>query len=164
MQQWWRSGYHYCTASFNKTYANLNLAQSLLEVCNDEKLWQWSRLEINLNANCVKTVRIRSFFDPHFPTFELNTEIYSLNLCIQSKCGKIWTRKTPNTNTFHVVAFLEWTIPKKQLVIIINTIIIMNCYADDCEELKLLVVDKLVKIYCLPLFVKMRWHCVICNK
>ena len=112
MQQWWRSGYHYCTASFNKTYANLNLAQSLLEVCNDEKLWQWSRLEISLNANCVKTVRIRSFFGPHFPAFELNTEIYSLNLHIQSKCGKIWTRKTTNTNTFHVVAFLEWIIPK----------------------------------------------------
>ena len=30
--------------------------------------------------------------------------IYSVNLRIQSECGKIWTRKTPNTDTFYAVA------------------------------------------------------------
>ena len=29
----------------------------------------------------------------------------SVSLHIQSKCGKIRTRKTPNTDTFHVVKF-----------------------------------------------------------
>ena len=52
---------------------------------------------------CVKSVRIWSFSGPHFPAFGLNTERYSVPLRIQSKCGKIRTRKTPNTDTFHVV-------------------------------------------------------------
>ena len=30
---------------------------------------------------------------PYFPAFGLNTEIYGVNLRIQSKCRKIWTRK-----------------------------------------------------------------------
>ena len=33
------------------------------------------------------------FSGPYFPVFGLNTEIYSVNLCIQSKNGKIRTRK-----------------------------------------------------------------------
>ena len=43
--------------------------------------------------HCVKSVRIRSYSDPHFPAFGLNTERY----------GKMWTRITPNTNTFYAV-------------------------------------------------------------
>ena len=95
-------------------------------------------------SHCVKSVRIRSYSDPHFPTFGLkteylsvfspnagkiragitsntdsfyavpivlllmfyfyrNTEIYSVNLRIQSKCEKIQIRKIPNTGTFNVV-------------------------------------------------------------
>ena len=38
-----------------------------------------------------------------FPTFELNTKIDRVSLRTQSKCGKIWTRKTSNTDTFHAV-------------------------------------------------------------
>ena len=53
--------------------------------------------------HCVKTVRIRSYSGPHFPTFGLNMERYGVSLCIQSKCGKIRTRTTPNTDTFYVV-------------------------------------------------------------
>ena len=52
---------------------------------------------------CVKSVRIRSFSGPYFPAFGLKMEIYGVNLRIQSECGKIWTRKTPNTDTFHAV-------------------------------------------------------------
>ena len=40
---------------------------------------------------------------PYFPAFGLNTEIYRVNLPIQSKCGKIQTRKSPNTDTIHAV-------------------------------------------------------------
>ena len=41
----------------------------------------------------VKSVQIRSFPGPYFPIFGLNTEIYGINLCIQSEYGNIRTRK-----------------------------------------------------------------------
>ena len=53
--------------------------------------------------HCMKSVHVRSFFRPYFPVFGLNTEIYGVSLRIQSECGKIRTRKTPTTNTFHAV-------------------------------------------------------------
>ena len=40
----------------------------------------------------MKSVRIRSS--------------YSVSLRIQSECGKMRTRKTPNTDAFHVVRFM----------------------------------------------------------
>ena len=52
---------------------------------------------------CVKSVRIRSFSGPDFPAFGLNTERFGVSLRIQSQCGKMQTRKTPNRNTFHAV-------------------------------------------------------------
>ena len=55
----------------------------------------------------VKGVRTRSFSVPYFLAFGLNTEIYSVNLCIQSECGKIWTRKTPHMNIFYTVLISE---------------------------------------------------------
>ena len=56
----------------------------------------------NINAiHCVKNVRIRSYSGPHFPAFGLNTERYTVSLHIHSECGKIRTRITPNTDTFH---------------------------------------------------------------
>ena len=51
----------------------------------------------------VKSVRIWSYSGPCFPAFGLNTERYSLSLRIQSECGKIQTRITPNTDTFYAV-------------------------------------------------------------
>ena len=60
---------------------------------------------INEHHHCVKSVRIRSYSDPYFPAFRLNTERYRLSLRIQSECGKIRTRITPNTDTFHAVIF-----------------------------------------------------------
>ena len=51
----------------------------------------------------MKSARIRSFSRPYFPAFGLNTERYSVSVRIQYKYGKIRTRKTPNTNTFHAV-------------------------------------------------------------
>ena len=50
--------------------------------------------------HCVKSVRIQSFSGPYIPAFGLNTKIYSVNLRIQSKCRKIRTRKTSNTDAF----------------------------------------------------------------
>ena len=50
----------------------------------------------------IKSVRVRSFSGPYFPAFGLNTEVYSVNLHIQSECGKIRPRKTPNADTFYL--------------------------------------------------------------
>ena len=46
--------------------------------------------------HCVKSVRIRNYSGPHFPVFGLNAERY----------GKIQTRITSNTDTFHAVTIL----------------------------------------------------------
>ena len=48
----------------------------------------------------MKGARNWSFSGPYFSAFGLN---HSVSLCIQSKCGKIRTRKTPNMDTFHGV-------------------------------------------------------------
>ena len=53
--------------------------------------------------HCVKSVRIWGYFGQHSPAFGENTERYGVSLHIQSKCGKIQTRITPNTDTFHAV-------------------------------------------------------------
>ena len=60
----------------------------------------------------VNSVRIRSVFGSHFSAFGLNTEIFRVNLCIQSRCGKMRARKTPNTDIFHVVLKFQ-KIPKE---------------------------------------------------
>ena len=59
-------------------------------------------------ARRVKSVHIRSISDPHFPTFGLNTEKYSVSFRNQSECGKIRTRKTTNMDIFHAVAVVYW--------------------------------------------------------
>ena len=55
--------------------------------------------------NCVKSIRIRSYFSPYFPAFRRNTERFSVSLYlrIQSECGKIRTRITLYTDTFYAV-------------------------------------------------------------
>ena len=55
-------------------------------------------------SHCAKSPPIWSFSGPHFAVFGLNTEIYRVNLRIQSEFGKMQTRKTPNTDTFHAVS------------------------------------------------------------
>ena len=59
----------------------------VLSICNilNEKRYKF---------HCVKSVRIRSYSGPYIPAFGLS---------IQSECGKIRTRITPNTDTFYAV-------------------------------------------------------------
>ena len=52
---------------------------------------------------CVKYVRIRNYSGPYFPVLGHNTGRYSASLRIRSKCGKIRTRITLNTDTLHAV-------------------------------------------------------------
>ena len=42
-----------------------------------------------------------------FPAFGLNTEIYKVNLWIESECWKAWTRETPRRYIFHTVKFCK---------------------------------------------------------
>ena len=46
-----------------------------------------------LFAHSVKSVQIWSFSGPYFPAFGLNTDNYSVNYRVESKCKKIRTRK-----------------------------------------------------------------------
>ena len=69
--------------------------------------WQiWSCLIVYLSKNgylamlsitltAWKLSKYGVFSGPYFPAFGLNTERYSISLCIQSKCGKIRTSKNP---------------------------------------------------------------------
>ena len=53
--------------------------------------------------HCANSSRIRSYSVPYFPKFGLNTERYFVYLRIQSECGKIRTRITPNTDTLYAM-------------------------------------------------------------
>ena len=53
--------------------------------------------------HCIKGFRIWSFCGTYFPAFGLNTERYFVSLRIQSKCGKIQSRKISNTDTINAV-------------------------------------------------------------
>ena len=56
------------------------------------------RVSSSLIPHSVKSVHIRSYSDPYFPAFGLNTDRYGESLRIQSECGKIRTRITANTD------------------------------------------------------------------
>ena len=55
----------------------------------------------------MKSASIQSFSGPYFPAFWQDAERYSVSLRIQSKCGKIRSRKTPNTDTFCAVKLVK---------------------------------------------------------
>ena len=59
--------------------------------------------------DCVNIFRIWSYSGLHFPAFGLDTKRYPVSLRIQSDCGKMRTRITPNTDTFHIVIFSKFT-------------------------------------------------------
>ena len=62
-------------------------------------------------THCIKSVRIRPYSGPYFLAFGVNTETYSASLYIQSECEKIWTRITPNTDTFYAVTIPNIWLP-----------------------------------------------------
>ena len=58
----------------------------------------------------MRNVRTRSFSGLYFPAFGLNIEIYGVfSIHIQSECGKIQTRKTPNMDTFYAVEVVSYS-------------------------------------------------------
>ena len=48
----------------------------------------------------------RSYSGPHFPAFGLNTERCGVSLHIQSECGKMQSRITPNTDAFPAFGYI----------------------------------------------------------
>ena len=75
--------------------------------------------------HCAKSVRIRSFSGPYFAAFRLNKERYQVSLRIQSECGKIRTRKTPNTDPFYTV--LNITYIFEELLLAAFVILSLTC-------------------------------------
>ena len=61
------------------------------------------QLSPSLRKNMYVFLYVRCFCGPSFPAFALNTEIYRLDIRILSKCEKMQTRKTSNTDTFNTV-------------------------------------------------------------
>ena len=57
-------------------------------------------------SHCVKSVHIRSYSSPHFPHSDcIWRDIEYLSIfSIQSKCGKMRTRVTPNMDTFDALS------------------------------------------------------------
>ena len=50
-----------------------------------------------------KCSNLKIFSSPYFPVFGLNTEVYLVNLSIQSEYEKRKTRKTSNSSTFNAL-------------------------------------------------------------
>ena len=70
--------------------------------------------------HCVKSVRLRSYSGPHFLAFGRKKERYSASLLIQSECGKIRTRLTPNKDTFYQVNVEQKSNHHFQLINLLN--------------------------------------------
>ena len=110
----------YLTLKLPKFLKNLLFGEVLpMALKMYELLWAlrmfWSTIKgtsvkISTDLLSVKNVRNRSYSGPHFPAFGLNTERYGLSLLIQSECGKMRTRITQNTDTFHEcwTKFTKW--------------------------------------------------------
>ena len=66
-----------------------------------------------LPSLCEMCPNTEYFSGPYFPAFGLNTERYEVCLHIQSKCGKIWTRKNSVFGFFSRSACLpsRWVSP-----------------------------------------------------
>lgn len=62
-----------------------------------------SELPVTSRVTLPKMCPDMEFSGPCFLEFGLNAEIYELNLCIQSKYGKIQARKLPYLETFSAV-------------------------------------------------------------
>ena len=71
----------------------------------DVKSFKFHHIVTRVKARLAlrENVRIRSFSSPYFPAFGLNVERYGVSLRILSECGKLRSRKTSKTDTFHAV-------------------------------------------------------------
>ena len=61
------------------------------------------RIVLFLFCFVFHSISVRVWSGQYFSPFGLNTERYGLSLRIKSKCGKMWTRITPNLDNFRAV-------------------------------------------------------------
>ena len=89
----------------------------------------------------MKSVRIRSKSGLYFSAFGLNTERDSVSLSIQSKCEKIRTIITPNTDTFYAVKMsiidqhLQEHAVLKYITLSLFSVVIINFFVLKVHEL-----------------------------
>ena len=93
------------TMKWNK---KIELLQALVSVKYKKLLYLLCSLSVSFFAHhYVKRVQTRIFFfGSYFPGVRLNTDIYSVNLCTQSKHRKIRTRIISIFGHFHAVHLL----------------------------------------------------------
>ena len=99
----WPTSHFFLRSNFSQ------IIQSCMEKSFSKVFYQ--TLKLILLCAKINTTRKMSVFGVfsglNFPAFGMNKEIYKVNLRIQSECGKMHTRKTPNTDNFHAVQ--HWT-------------------------------------------------------
>ena len=86
------------------TILNLDMTNFLI---HDWPFWHEASQNMSNSSYC--------YSGPYFPAFGLDTEIYGVFLRIQSECGKVQTRITPNTDTFYAVLKLTIKTPEQRL-------------------------------------------------
>ena len=89
------------TTSFKSFILDIHLGSEYAFACSVSKSG-W----VPLHGKCLYS----ELFWSVFSALGLNMENYRINLHIQSECGKVWTRKTSNTDTFHAVCSLGFKI------------------------------------------------------
>ena len=67
------------------------------------------------NAACKVSVFELSLVRISPYSLRINTDRHGVSLRIQSKCGKMRTRKNPNTDTFHAVEKFRDKHPQKKV-------------------------------------------------
>ena len=90
---------HFHLQRFKNTILGNKIHIILVDLLHKFRLY----IEKPFHRHCVKSVRTRSVSGLYLPACGLNTEKYSVSHRIQSECGKIWNRKTPNADTFYKV-------------------------------------------------------------
>ena len=100
----------YCRSFIRwKKLSRQKLVSLSIKMFNNMKVTRaacWINLEIGTEAaashswHCVKNFRLWSYSGPDFSAFGTNTERYKVSPRIQSECGKMQTRITPNADTF----------------------------------------------------------------
>ena len=79
-------------------------------------IWEhWPKRGNNYKLYCKVCVHIWSLSGLHFPPFALNMEICGVSLHMQSKCRKLQTRTTLNTDIFHAVNVIKIYLCTKKL-------------------------------------------------
>ena len=98
---------------FSKGLFSKGLPKSCCSKSSGKSLTAFCRETFYLIYN-NKSSSIRIYSGPYFPSFGLNMARYFVSFRIPSECGKIRTRRSPNTDTFYAVLhFLLFSIKVK---------------------------------------------------